>query len=97
MGEIQQGFNYTAITAAGSTVVIARPCILHRVVFPGTYVGTLTLYDTATAAGTAAGNRVAIFPLPAVSTFQSVEMNVSMRKGIVYDAGGTPTSTIVWG
>ena len=80
----------------GTTVVSASPAVLRRVVIPGTYVGSVTISDSATAAGTAAANRLAVFGLPGAQQPSSVEFNIQCRTGIVYEATGTPTMTLVW-
>ena len=84
------------VTGIGTTVVSASPAVLRRVVIPGTYVGSVTISDSATAAGTAAGNRLAVFGLPATQQPISIEFGVQCRTGIVYEATGTPVMQLVW-
>ena len=43
---------YTAINAIGTAVVSNESACVERVVFPGTYVGTVKLHDAPSAAGT---------------------------------------------
>ena len=79
-----------------TTVVTASPAILERVIVPGTYVGTLRIHDSATAAGTTATSLVVSYGLPASVAFQTQEIGVNCRNGITYEATGTPVMTIVW-
>ena len=97
MADREQGFNNKAISGPGTTLLTDRQCILKQVIFPGTYVGTLAIYDSPTTAGTAAGNQIISFPIPATSIFQSVELNVNCTNGLVVTATGTPTSNVIWG
>ena len=80
----------------GTTVVTAAPATLERVIVPGTYVGTLRIHDSATAAGTTSTSLIVSYGLPASVAFQSVGIGVNCRKGITYEATGTPVMTIVF-
>src|SRR3990167_3461679 len=80
----------------GTTVVTDRPATLTRVIVPCTYVGTLKIHDSATAAGTSATSTIVTYGLPASVAFQSVGIGVNCRNGITYEATGTPVMTIVW-
>jgi len=81
---------------AGTTVVSNGPATLLRVVVPGTYVGSITIHDSATAAGTSATTPVVTYGLPATTAFQTQEIGVNCRNGITYEATGTPVMTIVY-
>lgn len=80
----------------GTTVVVARAATLHRIIIPGTYVGTLQLDDSATAAGTTATSDILVLGLPTTSIPQSIEVGINCRNGLVYQATGTPVLTLVW-
>ena len=90
------GDQYVIITGVGSVVLAGGVATLKRVFIPGTYVGTVSFYDSATVAGTAAGNNVVTFGLPGNSLIQSHEINGRCKAGLVYSAQGTPTMTAFW-
>lgn len=91
------GHQYSVVSGGTSiTVVSDRNCVLERIIVPGTYVGTLALYDSATAAGTAAGNNFLSLGLPATTLFQSVGVGVQCKNGLTYNATGTPLVTLLW-
>jgi len=92
------GENYTTISGGvGTTVVSNIPATLHRVVIPGTYVGTLEIHDAPSAAGTTASSQVLSFGLPTITYPTTVEVGAAFKEGIVYEATGTPVMTLVWG
>jgi len=82
---------YTIVsgTAAGTTVVAARPANLVRVFVPANRTGTVTVYDCATAAGTSATNEVTAIACTVGSIPTSVEFGCSFLKGITCVVGGT--------
>ena len=88
---------YSTIIAAGTTVLAGGPTTIARVILPGTYVGTVELYDSPTAAGTAAGNLITSFAIPTLTTPRSVEIGARTRYGLTYVATGTPTMSVIWG
>ena len=92
------GEQFTAVSGGvGTSVVSNENTTLRRVLIPGTYVGTLNLHDASTAAGTTSTSQVLSLGLPTTSIPQSIEVGVRCRNGLVYQATGTPTATIVWG
>ena len=92
------GFSFVKVSAGvGTTVVSNRPCVLERVIVPGTYVGTINLHDSATAAGTTATSSIVIFGLPASVLFQSVGVGIQCKNGLTYEATGTPVVTLIFG
>ena len=95
---IVSGGVYTSVigTGAGTTVVSASDCDLKRVFWGGSYVGTMIIYDSATAAGTSVSNRLLTVGIPLLRYPESVEMNVHCKNGIVAEATGTPLMTLVW-
>jgi hypothetical protein len=91
MAQPVDGAQYKRIsgTGAGTTVVLDRPGNWRCLFIGQTKTGTVTLYDVATASGTAAGNFVteivnANSGVPIAST-----PNLKMRYGLVAVAGGT--------
>ena len=94
---VSSGGQFSKISGGvGTTVVTAAPATLKRVVVPGTYVGTLNIHDSATAAGTTDTSLIVTYGLPASVAFQTQEIGVNCRKGITYEATGTPVMTIVY-
>lgn len=87
----------TVGTGVGTNVVSAIPATIHRIIFPGTYVGTLNIHDSATAAGTTATSQIISFGLPTTTVAGNVEFGIACSKGITYQATGTPVCTLVWG
>ena len=84
------------IGTVGSVLVTDRSASLIRIIQPGTYVGTVMLYDAATAAGTAAGNVIGTFGLPNTNVSGNIELGLRTRNGLVYTSTGTPNLTLVW-
>ena len=90
------GDAYTNIGTVGTVSLSDRDVRITRVIIPGTYVGSVALYDVAAIAGTTAGNNIITFGLPATSIPQSIELDIQCKKGLVYASTGTPNLTIVW-
>ena len=92
------GDQYVIITGVGSVVLAGGVATLKRVFLPGSYIGTVSFYDSATVAGTAAGNNVITFgsTVDSNSMNRSVELNARCIRGLVYTAQGTPTMTAFW-
>ena len=87
---------WTAISGVGTTVLKSTDGVVKRVVIPGTYVGTVNLHDAGATDGTTSTSQIVSFGLPATGIPQSVELNARVRKGIVYQATGTPVITVIW-
>lgn len=87
-------FEYKNITAIGSTVIRAIPAVLHSIT-PEVSVGTITLYDSATVAGTATSNRVFAFTGGTANSqcFTNV-LDIQFKNGIVAVSFGTPTAIL---
>ena len=96
MADKEQGDNWTAIAGVGSVVLSNQQTTLRRIVFPGTFVGTVTFYNSDTVAGTAAGNQIISLGLPVTSTPQTITLNANCTNGLVYAASGTPTMNVSW-
>ena len=88
------GFEYENITAIGTTVVRDRSAVLHSVT-PEVSVGTVTLYDSATAAGTATANRVYAFTGgTAFADNMPRILDIQFKNGIVAVGLGTPIALL---
>lgn len=80
----------------GTTVVTDRPATIKRIVWGGTYVGTINVHDAAAATGTTATSQIVSLGLPLTRYPFSLELNTKVSNGILYQATGTPVVTIVW-
>lgn len=82
------------ITAIGTTVLRDQPAVLHSVT-PEVSVGTVTLYDSATAAGTATANRRFGFTGGTANSqcFTNI-LDIQFRNGIVAVSLGTPVALL---
>lgn len=90
------GYQWTNVSAAGTVVTLNRQGVLKAILLPGTYVGTVEFYDSATAAGTAAGNNIYTVGLPLLRQWESIDVNANCKNGLTYVATGTPTLTFTW-
>lgn len=90
------GAQYTVIGTIGTTVVSNDKVTLKSIVIPGTYVGTIKFHDSATAAGTSATSNVFTIGLPATATPFDIQLGINLKKGLTYEATGTPAATITW-
>lgn len=92
-----QGDQYTIISGGTSiTVVSDSPVTFQKLVIGGTYVGTLAIYDSPTAAGTAAGNLITTVPLPTTNLYRTVDYQIKLKNGLTYEATGTPVLTLTF-
>ena len=87
---------YYGTLGPGTTVVSASPATIKRVVWGGTYVGTIALHDAATAAGTNGSSNLLTIGVPLLRYPDSIELNTHCRNGIVVEETGTPVHRIVW-
>lgn len=93
------GYQYKAIaggTAASTTVLKSTNAVLKSVVVPGTYVGSLVIYNSATAAGTTSSNQVISLGLPATAVPFTLPVDIEFNSGLTYTASGTPSVILVW-
>jgi hypothetical protein len=81
-------------TAAGTTVALQNPAVLTRLVVPAYFEGTVTLFDSATLTGTAAGNQILAVKGTADVPY-NVELGIQLKNGLTYLLGGTTTLTAV--
>ena len=92
-----EGQSGTVGTAGpGTTVVKNTSGNLHRLIIAGTYVGSVTFHDAATAAGTTASSAIVTLGLPALNAFKSMEVGVRFRTGLVYETTGTVGGAVVY-
>lgn len=91
---LQQGYQWVSIGTIGTTVVTAYPANIIGVFVPGTYVGTVILYDAAAAGVTT--SPVGTLGIPNTSVAGFIEIPARCRNGIVAAATGTPTMTLFW-
>lgn len=96
MSQPVSGDQWTAVSAVGTTVVKNTDGKLVRIILAGTYVGSVEWYDSATAAGTAAGNKIYDVGLPLTNAYKSIDLNARVRNGLVCVATGTPILTYTW-
>lgn len=83
-------------TAAGTTVIKAEPTVLHAVVIGETKTGTVTFYDSSTAAGTSATNHIFVLQNTAGSVPQSVLCDAQCKSGLTVVVGGTTDMTVFY-
>ena len=85
-------------TAAGTTLVSARSGVLNSIVIPAAKEGTVTLYDSSTAAGTTSTNHIISFSnnLNAAKIPASLPVDIRFKKGLVAVVGGTTDVTVTW-
>lgn len=97
MSQPVSGANKVSVQGGvGTSLVTDGPCVLNRVFWGGTYVGTLIIHDAPSVTGTTTTSAVLTLGLPLTRYPNHLDMGIQMRKGIVYQATGTPVATIVW-
>ena len=88
---------YIGTAGPGTTVLTNGPTTLKRLVWGGTYVGTIAVYNASAIAGTAATNEVVSVGIPLTRYPHSLEVNLSCDDGLVVTETGTPTVRVIWG
>lgn len=97
MNVASRGDNYYAGTAGpGTTVVTNKAATIKRVVWSGTYVGTLAVHNAASAGGTNGTSAIVTLGIPLLRFPESLELNIHCPKGIVVEETGTPTHRVIW-
>ena len=92
-----RGDNFFYGTAGpGTTVVTAAPATVKRVIWGGTYVGTVAIHDAAAAAGTNGSSNIVTIGIPLLRYPDSIELNIHCKNGIVVEETGTPTHRVMW-
>ena len=89
------GYDTSVSGGTSVTLVHNRAGVLHRVIYGGTFVGTIAFYDSSTVGGTAAGNQIFSFGDPTTTFPQVLQLGIHFKDGLVYTATGTPLVTIV--
>lgn len=92
------GYQYYRVsgTAAGTTVIKAEQTILHAVVVGEQKTGTVTFYDSATAAGAVDASKIITIQNTAGTVPQNVICNGQMKKGLTVIVGGTTDMTVFY-
>ena len=90
------GGQWKAISGVGTTLVKNTNCQVERVLIGGTYVGTVQLHDASATTGTTSTSQVIEIGLPGLNHPCAIPIGVEFHKGLVYEATGTPTLTIVY-
>ncbi len=96
MADNIQGDSFTSIGAAATTLVTGQQSSLRNLVVRGTGNGTLEVYNSATAAGTAAGNLLLTIPFLSVTAPAVYPLNVNFNNGIVTTVTGTIQAGVTW-
>ncbi len=85
---------YGAIVANGTTTILAKACMLERVLGINTSTGALLFYDSATAGNVAPAVLIGSVALSAASI---VELRIPMQNGLtVVSTSLAGTATVVW-
>jgi hypothetical protein len=88
---------YKSISGGVGTAVISdSPAALNRVFYGGTFVGTCIIHDASSTTGTTATSAVLTLGLPLIQYPRSLDLGIWCKKGIVYEATGTPVICIAW-
>jgi hypothetical protein len=96
MSQPVAGNPWVNVGTVGSVVVADRSTVLRKVILPGSFVGTVQWFDSATVAGTSATNLIHTQGIPLLRQWDSYEINANCSNGLVYAATGTPTLTFTW-
>lgn len=91
---MDNGYEWKTISALGTAVIKPNATVLH-VVVPAVSVGTITLFDSATTAGTAAGNQMFSFTGgTATQDCFPITLDIQCKNGLTYRALGTPVALL---
>ena len=96
MSQPATGDNFVSIGAAETTLIVPHEAALRALTVRGTGNGTLAVYNSATAAGTAAGNLILTVPFLSVVAPAVHPLNISFNVGIVATVTGTIAAGISW-
>lgn len=96
MADDIQGYQFTSIGAAATTLITGRQAALKNLTVRGTGNGTLAVYNSPTAAGTATGNLILTIPFLSVVAPAVHPLNVNFTQGIVATVTGTIQAGISW-
>lgn len=81
-------------TAAGTVNLFARSGNLVRVIIPANLTGTVTFYDSSTAATTS--QDIVSLPCTVGTIPTSVEIGCAVKDGLTYVLGGTTGLTVIY-
>lgn len=92
------GYNHITGTAVGTTTVFAREGVLHSVIIPASKTGTISIYDSATGAGTATTNLVLTVDnaVNAGNLPTTLVVHSAMKNGLTMVTGGTTDVTVTY-
>ena len=90
---------YTRIsgTAAGTSLVVNRSQVLEGVFIGQNKTGTVSLYDSATTAGTSSTNFLGDIQNTCGSVPVGPKIGASLHNGLVAVTGGTTDMLLIWG
>jgi hypothetical protein len=83
-------------TAAGTTVVLDHAGNVDRLIFGSNKTGTVSFYDVATAAGSAAGNLIMTVQNTSGTMPISTECGFGVKRGLIAVTGGTTDVVVVY-
>ena len=92
------GYNHITGTATGTAVVFAREGVLHSLVIPASKTGTISVYDSATGAGTASTNLILTVDntLNAAVPPTTLMVHGAMKNGLTVVTTGTTDVTVMY-
>lgn len=90
------GNSWFNLGTIGTATLVTRNATLKRIIIPGTFIGSVSFFDAAAIAGTAASNLILTVGLPASGVPNVIDVDANVRDGIVYASTGTPTMTVLW-
>ena len=96
MADQIQGYNFTQKTAAATTLLSDRQCIVNNLSVLGTGNGTVFLYNVSTAAGTTAGNNLVTLKLTSPTVPSVLPINANFSDGLVIEVAGTVNVGVSW-
>jgi len=96
MADKISGDSFVSIGAAEVTLIADRQAALRTLTVRGTGNGTLAVYNSATAAGTASGNLILTIPFLSVVPFTTFPLNINFNEGIVATVTGTIQAGVGW-
>ena len=89
-------YSWTNIGTIGTVALVSRAATLRRIVIPGTFIGSVSFFDTSATAGTAASNLILTVGLPASGVPNYIDVDANCKDGLVFASTGTPAMTVLW-
>ena len=87
---------YQGTLGPGTTVVSSTAATLKRIIWGGTYVGTVIVHNASAATGTNGTSGIVTLGIPLTRYPESLEVNLHCNNGIVVEETGTPTHRLIW-